>query len=77
MNQDWDMLKATQESLRDHMRLLSWMQRHCDQGQVQIARSLLGTGYEVAIVPRKGKAFVKAYSGDFVECITRAMHDVA
>ena len=77
MEQDWDMLKATQESLRDHMRMLSWLKHHCDQGQVQIARSLLGTGYEVAIVPRKGVAHVKAYSGDFGECITQAMHDVA
>ena len=77
MEQDWDMLQATQESLRDHMWLLAWMKHHCDQGQVQIARSLLGTGYEVAIVPRKGAAFVKAYSGDFGECITQAMHDVA
>jgi hypothetical protein len=76
MEQDWDMLQATQESLSDHMRLLSWLKHHCDKGQVQIARSLLGTGYEVAIVPRQGKTFVKAYSGDFGECITQAMHDV-
>lgn len=77
MEQDWDMLKATQESLRDHMRMLAWLRHHCDQGQVQIARSLLGTGYEVAIVPKQGKAHVKAYSGDFGECLTMAMHDVA
>ena len=66
------MTTTTQEAL-----LLSWMKHHCDRGQVQIARSLLGTGYEVAIVPRVGKARVKTYSGEFNACITQAMYDDA
>lgn len=77
MNQDWDMLEATQESLRDHMRLLAWLRRHADQGQVQIALAPFDAGYEISIVPKKGTAFVKIYSGDFGECLTKAMHDVA
>ena len=59
------------------MRLLSWLKHHCDRGQVQIARSLLGTGYEVAIVPMIGKVRVKTYSGEFNACITQAMDDDA
>ena len=50
--------------------------RDCsDKGEIQIAKSLLGTGYEIAIVPRgrPSRALVKVLPGDFIECLRAAL----
>lgn len=67
------LLEETQENLIRHRCVLVWLQAQANNGQIQIAKSLLGTGYEIAIIPRKGNQTVKAYNGNLAECIEQAM----
>ena len=63
----------------DMAALLQWIRAQADAGEIQIAKSILGAGYEIAIVPRgrPSRALVKVRSGDFIECLRAAMRDAA
>ncbi len=56
---------------------LDWLEEKASKGQVQIAKSLLGTGYEVAILRKAGATTVDVYRGTLRDAIDGAMGDYA
>lgn len=56
---------------------LDWLEEKAAVGMVQIARSLVGTGFEVAIRRRAGQLSVDVYSGSLRDAIDGAMGDYA
>jgi hypothetical protein len=49
------------------------LEKQANSGQIQIAKSILGAGYEVALLPKRGEVSVKVFKGGFRECIEAAM----
>lgn len=58
-------------------RRLDWIEEKAIAGQVQIAKSLIGTGYEVAILRKGGAGTVDIYTGSLRDAIDGAMGDYA
>lgn len=56
---------------------LDWLEEKAAVGMVQIARSLVGTGFEVAIRRKAGALTVDVYSGSLRDAIDGAMGDYA
>lgn len=56
---------------------LDWLEEKASAGQVQIARSLLDGGYEIAIRRKAGATTVDVYSGSLREAVDGAMGDYA
>ena len=52
---------------------LDWIERNCQNGQVQIARSIMRTGYEVAVMRRKGRDTCGVRSGTLRQVIDSLM----
>lgn len=50
---------------------LDWVERRAMNGQIQIARSILRTGYEIAVL-EPGKMDVNVYAGTLREAIDKA-----
>lgn len=53
--------------------IVAWIKEQADKGEIQISRSLLGKGYEIALVPKGKASTVEVFTGDFFECIEQVM----
>lgn len=58
-------------ALRQAAKALDWIECRAMNGQIQIARSVLRTGYEIALVERAGVA-VAVYNGTLREALDKA-----
>ncbi len=72
-----DELAAAKAELAACKELYGWIQFAANVGQIQIARSLLRTGYEIATIPKGGIMKVNVYSGTFDEAIDAARKEGA
>lgn len=79
--EDCTVQNAIIDQLREDIALekyrLDWLEEKAAVGMVQIARSLVGTGFEVAIRRKAGALTVDVYSGSLRDAIDGAMGDYA
>jgi hypothetical protein len=64
---------AEHQGTQKDREILDWLEKQASKGQIQIAKSILGTGYEVALLPKGGSVSVKVFKGGFRDCIEAAM----
>lgn len=62
---------AELEALRQDCKALDWIECRAMNGQVQIARSIMRTGYEIAVI-EPGRMAVEVYAGTLREAIGKA-----
>ena len=62
-------LEAERDALRADARLLDWIECCAMNGQIQIARSTLRTGYEIAVLDRVGPISVTVEKGTLREAL--------
>lgn len=65
-------LTAERDALKADAAALDWIEYRAMNGQIQIARSIMGTGYEVAVIERGAPTTVKVYSGTLRKAIDAA-----
>ena len=70
LSQEFAALQAERDALKADARLLDWIECRAMNGQIQIARSIMGTGYEIAVIERGGPMVVTVERGTLRQALT-------